>query len=288
LNGAIGSSETTRKFLNDLNQSRHENPEKSPKSVYTSSKSGKDFFDSSIDIYSVDFSHLENRKSILRNFNLSVRPGEKIGVAGPSGVGKSTLVDLVLGILSPQKGSISIGGVPPKEAFKKWPGKIAYVPQVVPILDTSVYVNVALTPVISEIDEDLVRYCLELVKLDYLLDNRHAGDSSNILGERGTKLSGGERQRIGIARALYLNPEILILDEVTSSLDLMSEASILEMLFELSPSSTKIFVAHRVGILKKCDRIVYFNSENEIIVGTWDYLMNNSPNFVKTIDRHNI
>jgi ABC-type multidrug transport system fused ATPase/permease subunit len=214
----------------------------------------------------------------LRNASLLASPGTSLALVGSTGAGKSTLADVIIGVLEPDAGVVTIGGYSPREAISRWPGAIAYVPQTVALVYGSVRENVALGLPVDAIDDDLVWEALERAHLaEFLRDNREGLDT--MIGERGVRLSGGQRQRLGIARALYTRPRLLVLDEATSSLDAETEQAIIQTLDELEGQVTTVTVAHRLATVRRADQLLYL--ENGIVVarGSFDEVRAQVPDF---------
>jgi ABC-type multidrug transport system fused ATPase/permease subunit len=196
------------------------------------------------------------RAPVLRGLNLRVAPGESIGIVGGSGAGKSTLVGLVLGLLDPTEGAISVNGRPMAACRRSWQQRVGYVPQTVAVLDASVRENVAFGCPEHEIDDERVLSAIAAARLDGFLAGLPDGLATD-LGEDGARLSGGQRQRLGLARALYDQPELLVLDEATSSLDGDTEQRILQTLEQLRGRITMVVVAHRHSTIRATDRVVH-------------------------------
>ena len=207
-------------------------------------------FNPSVSLRNVSYRYPNSPTYALQEINLEIIRGEMLAIVGPSGSGKSTLVDLILGILTPTAGSVELSGISPNEAVSIWPGKIGYVPQYVNLLNDSVSRNLQLGFTDGEIDTNLMLQALELAQLSEL-------ELELNIGENGSKLSGGQRQRIGIARALLLKPDLLIMDEATSSLDSETEFAISTALENLRAKVTLIVVAHRLSTVKSASRIAY-------------------------------
>ena len=198
-----------------------------------------------------------------------VKPGESVALVGSTGAGKSTLADVVLGVMEPQLGTVTISGVSPREAINRWPGAIAYVPQAVALVEGTVRENVALGLPRDLIDDALVWDALNRAHLaDFLEESREGLDTK--IGERGFRLSGGQRQRLGIARALYTRPKLLVLDEATSALDAETEQSIVQTLDELEGQVTTITVAHRLATVRRADQLLYLEGGRVTARGTFD------------------
>lgn len=191
----------------------------------------------------------------LRNVSLEIRKGEFISIIGHSGSGKTTFLHLILGFLQPTSGSILVDGLDINRDLRKWRSMLGYVPQDIFITDGSVKDNIAFGILPEFINEDQLIAAVKMAQLDEFIDNLPEGFDTK-LGERGVRMSGGQRQRIGIARALYSNPEILILDEATNSLDKETETEVMNAIFKLKRKKTIILVAHNLSTTENCDRVV--------------------------------
>ncbi|EKE00953.1 MAG: hypothetical protein ACD_21C00250G0026 [uncultured bacterium] len=212
-------------------------------------------FDNSINLKDISFSYLNTNKNVLKHISLEIKKGERIGIIGETGAGKSTLVDIILGLLKPHEGSILIDDKYPANSYQ-WHQKIGYVPQSIYLTDDTIGANIAFGE--KEIDDTKLNATINAAQLRKFIDQLPDG-AKTIVGERGIRLSGGERQRIAIARALYRNPEVLIFDEATSSLDIETESRLMETINAVSSNHTVIMIAHRITTLKNCDRIVVMN-----------------------------
>ena len=210
-----------------------------------------------IDLKDVDFKYDGVKNLLFKDFNLFIPENTSLALIGKSGAGKSTLGDLIMGILNPSKGEITVGkqNIVNKKFKRYWNSKIGYVPQETYILDDSIKNNVALGEDIEKINENKILETLSLLEIDNIVDRSENGLNMT-LGENGVKLSGGQKQRIGIARALYLDPKVLILDEATSFLDSVSEQKIISILQKLKNKMTIIFITHRKAGKDLCDKIV--------------------------------
>ncbi len=207
----------------------------------------------SIKFKNVSFSY-DSKNQILEKINFEIFKGEKIGIVGESGSGKSTLIDLLIGLIIPTKGNIVIDDQPLSEITSSWRNIVGYVPQSIMLIDESIKENIAFGINKNDIDKERLDNSLKSVSLDTYF-KRHKIDIEKKIGERGLKLSGGQIQRIGIARALYRNPKILILDEATSALDESTEGKIIDEIYSLPEDITILIISHKTEILKKCDRI---------------------------------
>jgi len=209
-------------------------------------------FEKSICLQDISFKYFNTEKNALNNISLKINKGECVGIVGETGSGKSTLVDLILGLLKPYAGSVLIDEKYPANSYQ-WHKKIGYVPQSVYLIDDTIEANIAFGE--KELDAVRLNAAIDAAQLRKFIDALPNGFKT-IVGERGIRLSGGERQRIAIARALYLEPEVLIFDEATSALDNETESRLMETINAISSNHTVIMIAHRLTTLKDCDRIV--------------------------------
>ena len=226
----------------------------------------------SIQISDLNYSYDQKKTKALDGISLSVDKGEMIGVIGKSGSGKTTLINIILGLLNPKHGKISINGA----SQTKEKTTISYVPQDIFLLDDTLRKNIAFGEEEEDIKDDKVLKCIEEVKLTKLIDKSDKGINM-IVGERGTKLSGGEKQRLGIARALYKNPAILVLDEATSSLDYETENEIVRSIFNLKGKHTTIIVAHRLSTVQICNRVLLMENGKIKDIGDLNELLKKYP-----------
>lgn len=193
-------------------------------------------------------------KKILEDVSITIPYNKSVAFVGPSGAGKTTLADLVLGVLEPDGGEISVGGVDVIRSKKSWHRNVGYIPQSTFLTDDSIRANVAFGVEEDKIDDDKVWKALDAAQLADFVREQPEGIYSNI-GDRGVKISGGQRQRIGIARALYNNPGVIVLDEATSALDNETEKAVMDAIYKLSGKKTLIIIAHRLTTIKNCDYI---------------------------------
>lgn len=208
----------------------------------------------------------------------TIPAGSSLALVGSSGAGKSTLADVILGVLHPQSGSISIGGVSPFQAIERWPGALAYVPQAVALVEGTVRDNVALGLPREAVDDERVWEALNRAHLgEFLAASREGLDTQ--VGERGIRLSGGQRQRLGIARALFTRPRLLVLDEATSALDAETELAIVETLQALSGAVTTITIAHRLATVRTVDRLMFMRDGAVVCAGTFEEVRAQVPDF---------
>lgn len=232
----------------------------------------------SVILEEVSFQYPNKFDLALNQINLVVNPGDFVAIVGSSGAGKTTLVDVLLGVLIPQEGVVKISGANPPDSISNWPGAMAYVPQDISIIAGSIKENVALGFPFETIREDQVLRALEIAQLSHFVEGLPNRLNEKV-GERGTTLSGGQRQRLGIARAMYTNPKLLVLDEATSALDGETESYISESIKTLSKSVTVITIAHRLSTVKDADKVVYMKDGKIVFIGTFQEVRDNIPDF---------
>lgn len=248
------------------------------KDVEESTAAGFPGFTPTIEISNVSVTYPGAPGAALSGINLSVPAGSKVALAGTTGAGKSTLADIILGVLEPQSGHVRISGMVVNEAINLWPGALAYVPQNVAMINGTVRENVALGLPAGAIDDDQVWHSLQQAHLaEFLSDSRNGLDT--LIGERGVRLSGGQRQRLGLARALYSRPKLLVLDEATSALDAETEVLIADALAALSDEVTTVTVAHRLAPIRHSDIVVYLEDGYVTALGTFDEVRESSSAF---------
>jgi len=233
----------------------------------------------SVRLENVTFTYPTRQQPALANVSLEIPFGSTAGLVGESGSGKSTLVDMLLGLFMPQEGDIFIGKQRLEDVMKSWRARVGYVPQEVSLFDGSIEQNVALTWS-GDIDRDKVIECLKKAQLWETVKNREGGLTARI-GERGMAFSGGQRQRLGIARALYSDPLVLILDEATSALDTKTEAEVAKAVHALRGEVTVISVAHRLSTVKDSDQLFYLEDGHLLATGTFDEVVGEVPTFAQ-------
>ena len=230
------------------------------------------------------FTYPESSQSTIVIDELNINAGEMVAIVGPSGAGKTTFADVILGVLHPQAGEIVISGLTPELAIKNWPGAISYAPQETFIADSSIAQNVALGFAKDDINIELVVESLKRAQLWDMVVNLVDGIDTEV-GERGTQLSGGQRQRLGIARALYTKPRLLVLDEATSSLDSESERLVQEALEELMKNRTSIIIAHRLSTIREADKIIVLEQGKVVESGNHSDLMKNKEGLYRYLSQ---
>jgi len=234
-----------------------------------------------INVENVSYRYAVDEKHVLNSVNLNIEANKSHAVIGASGAGKTTLIDIILGLLSPSEGQVLINGEPLGiKNVMSWQKQIGHVPQSPIIFDDTILNNIAFGVRPEEIDHQHVSKCVKLANLSDMIDSFEVGLDTYI-GERGVRISGGQRQRIAIARALYLRPKILIMDEATSALDMENERVIQEAIDSLHGKLTTVIIAHRLATVRDCDKIFLLETGELKAEGTWDELMKISPLFQK-------
>jgi len=228
-----------------------------------------DGFKSEIVVKNVTLTYPGKQTPAVLDVSMTIPSGTSIAIVGPSGAGKTTIIDILLGILNPDVGHVMISGLLPLEAIAKWPGAISYVPQDVVISAGTIRENVALGYPIEEATDELVLDALKVAHLDTFVLELPDGIDTQV-GERGARISGGQRQRLGIARAMFTRPHLLVLDEATSSLDGETEANISDAIHALRGTTTVVIIAHRLSTVQDADRVVYLSQGKVISTGTFD------------------
>ncbi|WP_315452087.1 ABC transporter ATP-binding protein [uncultured Selenomonas sp.] len=222
-------------------------------------------FSENISVEHLGFSYCGTDEEVLSDIDFCIPKGSFVGIVGPSGAGKTTFVDVLLGLLEPTKGGITVDGTNIQENIRGWQMNIAYVPQTIYLVDATIRENVALGEADNEIDDARIEAVIAMAELDEFVSSQPLG-MQTMVGERGVKLSGGQRQRIGIARALYQQPKVLILDEATSALDTETEKSITSTILKFKGQITIISIAHRLSTLEECDfKVKFENGKAEVL-----------------------
>lgn len=235
-------------------------------------------FERRIEVDGVSFTYDAARGPALADVNLTIERGESIGIVGVTGAGKSTFVDLLLGLLEPERGEIRVDGRNMEDDVRGWQRNVGYVPQSIYLVDESLRRNVALGIPDEEIDEARVREAVDMAQLGGLVELLPEG-LDTVVGERGVRLSGGERQRVAIARALYHEPSVLVFDEATSSLDNKTEREITRAIESFRGEKTIVVIAHRLSTVRGCDRILFLEKGRVVAEGPFDQLVADNPAF---------
>lgn len=237
-------------------------------------------FEKEIELRNIDFYYPNSSRPIITGLNLKIPINTTIGFVGITGAGKTTIVDIILDLLKPSQGQVLIDGVPLcAENSMSWRKKIGYVPQTIYLADDSVIRNIAFGISDDNIDMMAVEKAARIANIHHFVINELAHGYDTIIGDRGIRLSGGQRQRLGIARALYHSPEILVLDEATNALDGMTESAIMDAIAAIAHRKTIIMVAHKLSALKECDQIYMFEKNGFYTVGTYQELMTHNQKF---------
>jgi ABC-type multidrug transport system fused ATPase/permease subunit len=235
-------------------------------------------FEPRIQIENITMRYPEADNPAILDFSLQINPGQVVALVGPSGAGKTTIVDVLLGVISPDIGSVKISGLDPIVAESKWPGALAYVPQDIVITNGTIRENVGMGYPPKNIDDDLVWDALKIAQLDQHVRGLSQG-LDTVLGDRGSGLSGGQKQRLGIARALFTKPRLLVLDEATSALDGETEASVSDAIQQLKGGVTVVLIAHRLSTVREADLLVYIKNGNLVASGSFQEVRDLVPDF---------
>ncbi len=235
-----------------------------------------------IRVQALDYDYPGAPAPTLTGIDFTIRKGESIGLVGASGSGKTTLADILLGLLPPTRGRVLVDDGDISDNLPGWRRRLGYVPQSIYLTDDTLGHNVALGVRDPDIDSGRVLGALHMAQLEDLVDSQ-PGKLETMIGERGIRLSGGQRQRIGIARALYLDPDILILDEATSSLDGATEQEISKAIESVSREKTLIVIAHRMNTVRKCGRLLFLKEGRLSAIGSYDDLMRDNVDFRKMV-----
>ena len=232
-------------------------------------------FDKEIVLNNIDFNYPNTSQKALQGISLNIPAKSTIGLIGATGSGKTTLLDIILGLLMSDKGTLEIDGeVLSKKNLRSWQRNIGYVPQHIYLSDDTIAANIAFGVESKNINQIDIERASKIANLHDFIINELPDKYNTTIGERGIRLSGGQRQRIGIARAVYLNPKILILDEGTSALDNETEKKVMEAINKLSKKITIILVAHRLNTVRNCDKIYKFEKGKVIAEGKFDEIIN--------------
>lgn len=273
IRNALGGVSSTLTLISDLNSQNH--------NLLTRSKPGTENFGTlvpRIEITNLWLKYPGSEKFSLRDVNLVIPERKVVAIVGPSAAGKTSLVDVLLGIITPSKGDVKISSLSPIQAINQWPDAISYVPQSVYVANTSLRKNIAIGIADCETDDNKVLDAIDKAQLSDLVRILPDGLDSE-LGEEGNTLSGGQRQRLGIARALYSDPQIIVLDEATSALDGETEKLVADAISTMRESATIILVAHRLSTVRSADLVCYLEDGELVATGTFEEVRGAVPKF---------
>jgi len=241
-------------------------------------------FNKSINLRDVFYSYPNSSKPVLRGINLKIPSKSKVAFVGTTGSGKTTMIDIILGLLDVQKGFLEIDGeLITSKNLRSWQRLIGYVPQHIYLTDSTIAANIAFGANSENIDLERVKKVSKIANLHNFVAGDLPKKYETSIGERGVRLSGGQRQRIGIARALYHNPQVLILDEATSALDNITEKIVIDNINKHSKDITLIIIAHRLTTIRECDKIFLLEKGQLNDFGTYEELIEKNDQFRKSV-----
>ena len=272
IKGSLAMSEPTLELIASLGESTQtENQSDLIISDHTD-------FQATIEVQDLTFSYPGQSTPILNGISLSIPAGKFVAIVGPSGAGKTTLIDALLGVLPSTLGNVQISGVEPSLAIAKWPGAISYVPQDVMISNGTVRENIGLGFPTNALTDEIVMRTIRLAHLEDFISGLSDG-LNTMVGERGAKISGGQRQRLGIARSMLTSPRLLFLDEATSSVDGETESNISQSIQSLRGNTTVVMVAHRLSTVRSADIVMYLDKGRIVSAGTFEEVRSAVPEF---------
>ena len=272
IRNSLGSSHRTINLLATLSEIEPENQ------IPTQFNDAHVNFIPHVQMLSLNYTYPKATKKAINNVSLEIAPGTVAAIVGSSGAGKSTLVDILLGNLEPVNGSVSICGLPPKAVISKWPGAISYVPQDTIIFEGTIRENISVGYPINDATDARINSALETAQLLEFVRSLPNG-LDTFVGDRGSQLSGGQRQRLGVARALFTKPKLIVLDEATSALDGKTEHEFTEALDALKEATTVILIAHRLSSIMHSDKLIYLEDGKLLAEGSFESVRAAIPNF---------
>lgn len=274
IRNSLGSSHRTIELLASLSE------------IQISTKSSTAFQDSYpgfepyVEVKNIDFTYPNSARKAIDNVALNISPGIVAAIVGSSGAGKSTLVDILLGNLEPQTGNVKVSGLSPFDVIDRWPGAVAYVPQDTLIFEGTIRENISVGYPLEDATDTRIETALRTAQLFDFVNSLPAG-ADTFVGDRGNQLSGGQRQRLGIARALFTKPKLIVLDEATSALDGQTEHEFTLALDAIKESTTVILIAHRLSSIKHSDLVIYMEDGKIMAQGSFSEVREAIPNFDK-------
>lgn len=237
-------------------------------------------FKDQLTLDAVSYNYPNSEEQVLDQVSIAISQGKSVGLIGSSGAGKTTLVDVILGLLKPTEGRVLVDGVDIQQGLRGWQNQIGYIPQSIYLCDDTLRGNIAFGIPEEEISDEQVWSAVRSAQLQELVERLPQG-LDTVVGERGVRLSGGQRQRVGIARALYHNPQVLVMDEATAALDNETEAGIMEAVEKLSGEKTLIMIAHRLTTVKNCDCLYLMERGKVVDQGSYNELLDRNENFMR-------
>ena len=272
IKGSIGAAAPT---LNLIDQLRGISDINSQEQLFTSDHEG---FVSEVTLKNVSLIYPNSTIPALQSVDLDIRHGEFVAIVGPSGAGKTSLVDVLLGILNPTEGQVEMSGLTPLEAFAKWPGAVSYLPQDIEVINGTIRSNLCLGLDSTKISDGDLWDAIDAAHLRELVESLPKALDSP-MGERGMKISGGQRQRLGIARALLCKPRLIVFDEATSALDGETESKVTDSLLALKGKITIVMIAHRLSTIREADMIYFLENGKISASGNFEVLKHSHPQF---------